>query len=349
VAIYRRTSTGQFELYEQSNLWAIGKLEWDLEGWLAENRQLLFPNDDVFIFGRQSHLGPAGTSDLLGFDDTGNLFVIELKGGMHGRQCIAQALDYVSEVADWEYSDFHTLWASYQERPGRTASDLRKAHEKFHRLTAPLAESEFNRTQYIVIVSGGPDEKAERIAGWLKSTDVPIYYSTFSVYQCARRASDFLIDVSPVEVAAGPRVFGNDFWLNSDEKHVPGSFPKMIKHGLACTYGPIEYGQKLQPLEQGSRIFLYVSKMGVAAEGIVKEPWSGKQSEKPLTLPKGGRKCPEYTVPVEWICVAKSREQAVAASEIRAMGHKLFIPTFFRISAQLAEKLAQRLKEKCGK
>ncbi len=349
MVIHRRTSTGQFELYEQSNLWAMGKLEWDLEGWLAENRQLLFPNDDVFIFGRQSHLGPAGISDLLGFDEMGNLFVIELKRGTHGRQCIVQALDYVSELADREYSDFQKLWRDYQEKLGRRASDLRKAHQKFHKLVAPIEESDFNRTQYIVIVSGGPDGKAERISGWLKSADVPIYYSTFSIYQGARRARDFLIDVSPVEVAPGPKPFNNDFWLNSDEKHVPGSFPKMIKHGLACTYGPIEYGQKLQPFEQGSRIFLYVSKMGVAAEGIVKESWSGKESDKPLTLPKGGRKCPEYCVPVEWTRVAKSPEQAVTASEIRAMGHKLFIPTSFRISAQLAEKLSERLKQKCGK
>jgi len=151
-----------------------------------------------------------------------------------------------------------------------------------------------------------------------------------------------------VPVGPAEKVYSNDFWLNSAERHVPGSFLKMTEHGRACTYGPIEYGRKLRPLEQGSRVFLYVSGMGVAAEGTVTGSWSGKESEKPVTLPEGGGKCPEYCVPVEWTRVAKSREQAVTASELRAMGHNLFVPTFFRISAELADKLSQRLKEKCG-
>lgn len=327
----------------------MGKLEWDLEGWLAQNGQLLFPNDDVFIFSRQPYLGPAGIPDLLGFDDAGSLFVIELKRGLHGRDSITQALDYASELADRTYSDFEELWRAYQGNTGGEAMKLSKAHQCFHQLADPLEDSVFNGSQYIVIVSEGADPTAERIAGWLENFEVPIYYSAFSIYQSSDRAGEFLIDVSPVEVPVGPaeKVYGNDFWLNSAEKHVRGSFLKMTQHGIACTYGPIEYGRKLRPLEKGSRVFLYVSGMGVVAEGKVREPWSGKENEKPLTLPESGGTGPEYYVPVQWTCVAGNREQAVTASELRDMGHNLFIPTFFRISAQLAEKLSERLKEKC--
>ena len=289
MAIFRRTPDGKFEQYEQTDLTSMGKLEWDLEDWLIDHRQLLFPNDDVFIFGRQSHVGSGGISDLLGFDFMGNLFIIELKRGTHGRQCIAQALDYVSELADWDYPQFQALWQQYQKQRELRPVELRHAHQEFHGLREPLAEPDFNSSQYIVIVSGGPDEKAKRISGWLQSADMPMYYSTFEIYQAAGRPDDLLIDVSPVEVAIESKgqVFDKDFWLNSDEKNVPGSYEYMLKHGLACTFGPIEYGQKLQPFEKGSRVFLYCSKVGIIAEGIVTEPWSGEANAQALTVPGG--------------------------------------------------------------
>ena len=349
MAIYRRTAKGKFEQYEETSLASLGKIERELEDWLVENRELLFPNDDIFIFGRQERVGQAGTVDLLGSDEEGNLFVIELKRGTHGRNTIAQALDYVSELASWEYPDFAKLWQDYQKKCGQKPTELRKAHQRFHKLSEPLAESDFNRSQYIVIVSAGPDEKAERIAGWLKGADVPIYYGFFTVYQCAERSKELLIDVLPVELPKEPagKNVGNDFWLNSCEKHQPGSWRKMIARGLACTYGPIRYGRKLEPVEKGSRVFLYVSRKGIVAEGIVTESWSGQENEKALTTRKRG--VPEYSARVAWVRHTAKTEQAVAAGEIRTMGHKLFVPTFFRISTQLAQRLSDRLKEKCGK
>ena len=346
MSIHRRTSDGRFELYEQSSLWAMGKLEWDLESWLAENRQLLFPNDNVFIFGRQSRLGEAGIPDLLGFDEMGNLFVIELKRGLHRRDCIAQALDYVSELADWTYPQFCRVWEKHRKQANQTAN-LSEAHRTFQGLEEPLDEADFNRAQYIVIVSAGPDDRASKISNWLKNANVPIYYTSFEMYQSAGGADEFLIDVSPVEVpvAAEDTVLGQDFWLNSAEKHVPGSWLKMMEHGVACTYGPIEYGRKLQPLDEDSRVFLYVSQRGVVAEGVVKQPWSGKSNDDRLTTVEG-TSMPEYSVRVHWHTIARERPQAVAAKEARAMGQKLFVPTLFRIDEGVAERLSKRLKEK---
>ena len=50
---------------------------------------------------------------------------------------------------------------------------------------------------------------------------------------------------------------------------------------------------------------------------------------------------------MDWKRVASSEEQAVTPSEIRALGHKLFVPTMFRIVPKLAQQLSARLAEKC--
>lgn len=346
MTVFRRTREGQFIPYKESDLATMNKLESELEEWLVENRDLLFPHDDVFVFARQPRLGQVRIADLLGLDDQGNVFVIELKRLGHGRDCIAQVLDYASEIASYDYAKLDQLWSQYRVSPPGQHRGLRSAHQEFHRLSSPLPEGHFNRSQLVVIVSCGRDEAAERVAGWLESSGVPIYYSSFSVHQSRDDAEEFLIDFSPVEIPIRPQeaVWESDFWLNSDEKHEPGSYKKMIEHGVACTYGPLSYGQKLQPLEKGARVFLYLSGTGIIAEGTVTEPWSGKPNEPPVTCDDES----EYSVSVDWTRFAENDEQAVTAAEIRELGHKLFLPTCFGISAGLAKRLSERLEEKCS-
>jgi hypothetical protein len=345
MAIFRRTREGQFIPYKESDLATMGKPESELEEWLVNNTDALFPHSRVFIFARQSHLGRVRIPDLLGLDEQGTIIVIELKRLGHGRDCVAQVLDYVSAVASYDYQQLNSLWTSYRGSAGEPHEELRSAHQKFHGLAVPLEERQFNTSQLAVVVSCGRDEVAEQISGWLENSGVPLYFSSFSVHQSPEDEEEFLIDFSPLELPVRPReaVWENDFWLNSDERHVPGSHKKMIEHGVACTYGPVSYGRKLQPLEQGARVFLYLSGTGIIAEGTVTEPWSGEANKQLVTCDEG----PEYSVRVDWSRFAGRPEQAVTAAEIRDMGHNLFVPTCFGLRAGFAKNLAKRLAEKC--
>ena len=344
LTIFRRNSDGEFIAYEETTLSSIGKLERDLENWLTKNSEFLFPHEGVFLFARQSSHQEAGVSDLLGLDERGDLFVVELKRGCYGRQAIAQALDYVSELERYGYDELQNLWRDTQTAiPNIEDAELSSAHKKFHRLSSPLVAEDFNRNQHIVLVSAGPDERAERIASWLESSGVPVYQSNFSVHQ-SENDEELLLDLTPVEVPTRKK-FGvkeDDYWLNSDEKHHPGSWAKMIEQEIACTYGPLSYGKKLQPLEVGSRIFLYLSGTGIVAEGEVTEPWSGEVNEQSVT----DDNVREYSVRVDWKRSVDSREQALSPSEIRDAGNELFVPTLFNLDVGVARRLSEEFAEK---
>ena len=71
----------------------------DLEKWIKDNPVIL--GQDILIIGEQVRT-KSGPLDLLGIDKSGDLVIIELKRDKLPREVIAQALDYVSDVASWD-------------------------------------------------------------------------------------------------------------------------------------------------------------------------------------------------------------------------------------------------------
>ena len=68
---------------------------YDLEPWLATNPAII--GNDIAIIGRQVST-KSGAIDLLGIDKTGNTVIIEIKRDELPRECLAQAIDYASDV-----------------------------------------------------------------------------------------------------------------------------------------------------------------------------------------------------------------------------------------------------------
>lgn len=69
-----------------------------LEDWIESNPDVL--GERLLIVGRQVQTRYGGIIDLLALDDEGRCVVIELKRGRTPRDIVAQALDYVSWVAE---------------------------------------------------------------------------------------------------------------------------------------------------------------------------------------------------------------------------------------------------------
>jgi len=111
----------------------------------------------------------------------------------------------------------------------------------------------------------------------------------------------------------------------------------MLRKGVVCTGGDTKYGRYLRRLHAGCRIFLYVNRIGVVAEGVVTSEWSGRANH-PAVVWKGQ----EYTVGVKWVRKA-TPEQAVSSNELSRLGLRQIRITLSRVEAGVADKISERL------
>ena len=82
----------------------------DLEQWIKSNQQIL--GDDIVVIGEQVSTS-SGPLDFLGIDSSGNTVIVELKRDKLPREALSQAIDYASDVSDWEIDRFREICSSY--------------------------------------------------------------------------------------------------------------------------------------------------------------------------------------------------------------------------------------------
>jgi len=121
----------------------------------------------------------------------------------------------------------------------------------------------------------------------------------------------------------------NYFWINSCEMYNPSAWKKMLDKNIACTYGPQEYGDKLNRLQIGDIVLLYLSGYGIIASGKVTRTM--KESTTPLTIPNPKKDDQEYTIGVEWN-IKGNENKYISPSEIKKIGHNIFIPTVMKLN-----------------
>lgn len=136
-----------------------GNVEKDFENWVKYNPVIL--SHDMVIIGEQVHT-KSGPLDLLGIDKSGNLIVIELKRERLPREALAQAVDYVSDVASWDLDKINEVCLKYTEQ---TLEDY--LNEKFG--DVDLENLTINGFQRILLVGFAVDESLERMIEWLSN------------------------------------------------------------------------------------------------------------------------------------------------------------------------------------
>lgn len=133
---------------------------YDLEPWLASNPEII--GTDVMIIGRQVRT-KSGPIDLLGLDSSGNTVIIEIKREGLPRECLAQAIDYASDVAEWTV-----------ERLGEVCVEYTKKilEESFYDAfpDADLENLNLNSSQRIVLVGFSIEASLERMIEWLSGS-----------------------------------------------------------------------------------------------------------------------------------------------------------------------------------
>lgn len=133
----------------------------DLEKWIKSNSQIL--GDDLLIIGEQIQT-KRGPLDFLGIDKSGNLIVIELKRDKLHREVLAQAIDYVSDVASW---DADRIDAECEKYTGKKLGEF--LIENFDLEEQSIDDLSINTFQKILLVGTAVDESLERMVEWLSN------------------------------------------------------------------------------------------------------------------------------------------------------------------------------------
>lgn len=139
----------------------------DLEKWIKSNSDIL--GEDILIIGEQV-MTKRGPLDFLGIDKSGNLIIIELKRDQLHREVLAQAIDYTSDIASWDFDKLNVECEKYTDK-----SILEGLSENFDLDDEALEEISINKFQKILLVGTGVDESLQRMVEWLSDNyDVSI-------------------------------------------------------------------------------------------------------------------------------------------------------------------------------
>jgi hypothetical protein len=127
------------------------RLEKDLENWIKTHPEIL--GENIIIIGEQVSTS-AGVIDFLGIDASGDLIIIELKRDKLGRDALAQAIDYASEVAYWTIEDIN-------EHIEKDLEDLLTDKN------LDLEDLSINENQKILLVGFSMEDHLQRMIEWL--------------------------------------------------------------------------------------------------------------------------------------------------------------------------------------
>lgn len=129
----------------------------DLEQWIKSNPSVL--GDDIALIGEQVPTS-SGPMDFLGVDSSGNIVVVELKRDKLPRVALVQAIDYASDVAEWDLDRFREICKSYT---GQTFEDY--FQQRFEGI--PIEDLAINQAQRLLLVGFAVEESLSRMIEWL--------------------------------------------------------------------------------------------------------------------------------------------------------------------------------------
>lgn len=129
----------------------------DLEKWIKSNPQIL--GEDIVIIGEQISTR-SGPLDFIGIDINGNAVIVELKRDMLPREALAQAIDYASDVANWEVDRFREICQKYSNK---SLEEL--LQERFDEIV--VDDLAINQSQRILLVGNSIEDSLSRMIEWL--------------------------------------------------------------------------------------------------------------------------------------------------------------------------------------
>jgi hypothetical protein len=141
----------------------------DLESWLASCKHQLFSRDVLWIM-RQDWAADNQRSDIVGLSNKGDLVIAELKRGVASQNTITQVLAYAAEYESKTPDQLGTLYYEHSQKTG-ASSLVEKAPSESDaqsRISNHVGENEVNKSQILVILAEGFDDRTLAICEYLR-------------------------------------------------------------------------------------------------------------------------------------------------------------------------------------
>ncbi len=317
----------------------VGLLEKNIEDFIAEHPETLFPNEEILVIAQS--ISYRNMADVLALDATGNLIIVEIKRDHSSRETVAQLLEYAAKMKDATYDELNDISQKYKKR---TTSDLYDAFKVFSD-DDYIEKEKLGRKQRIIIVAPDSDEGLQRIVTWLRSYGVPIEFVPFSIF-ADENGQPKIFDIKGVQDTPDSVVSSGTWkrhWIfNTNETHSPGAYEEMFKSNVAAIYGYENGPRNLQGSSVGDIILAYVNKKGLMAIGEVLddkvEPGEG------IFFDKAGQQLPdEYHIKVKW----NINVSPVTNGEAKKIGYNLPVRTVFGKlhNGEMAQRIVDELNK----
>jgi len=320
----------------------IGWQEIDLENLLGTHIDKLVRADQLFVIARERRRQEE--ADIMALDDSGTLFLFELKRWKSGEDNLLQVLRYGQRFGQYEYERLNNYFQSYRRRhsPSGDTLTLQEAHRQHFDLDSPLAKDMFNSRQRFVIVTNGLDTATWDAIEYWKGYDLPVEALVYRIYR-EEGSGRALIDFDPFgPIPSSPNI-GDEgiFVVNTNKTYDSNAFRDMLANDKAAAYEDRKYAITAVP--KGADICLYHTGVGVIAIGKAKDAY--------LTASYHGDPDGEFFVPCDFeykVDPERDPDKAVPAWEVNqefGTGHR-FRQTVFTLPSHFGQFIRKRLKER---
>ena len=243
--------------YIQKPASEIGIREKNIENWIADNPQLIFPNEEILTIGQS--ISGRSMADVLALDTSGNLIIIEIKRDWSNRKTIGQLLEYAAKFKDVSYERLAEEVKKYDKWEEGELYDkfLDFADDK------EFPREDIGKRQRVMIVAPDSDSGLKRIIDWLKDYGVPVEFVPFHIYTDKNNNPKLFMIDGVTSSPETPEVSDEQEWaghwiFNTNETNAPGAYKRMFENNVAAIYGYDDGLNILEGPEEGDKIMAYV-------------------------------------------------------------------------------------------
>jgi hypothetical protein len=236
-------------------------LEKHLEKLMADKLAgVLFEDNEMMpIFQERSRQPEA---DIYALNEKGDLIIFELKRKAAEKDAVYQALRYCETAAHWDFNTLQAKLATYRDDP---RIKLQEAHKVHFGLEHALDESDFNKSQHLLIVgTAGSDDLIRNVNYW-KSKGLSVNFIPYRVFRIGDE-DYFEFFSHPYDRHANP-AHAKGVIFDTNLSYNPESIWYMCEKDRVAAFGDIK--GTMHSLGKGDIVFLYHKGAGIIAAGEV--------------------------------------------------------------------------------
>jgi len=333
------SASSDIEKVKEVTLRSAGVKEKDLENIIAKKIDELVRTDQLMVIMQERSWQEE--PDLLAIDESGTLYIFELKRWECKSENLLQVLRYGQKFGRYSYDKLNSFYQRYAHAKGNELS-LSQAHKEYFELDVELGNSEFNKHQQFVVVTSGMDyDTWDAIAYWKDKglSILPLIYRVFEINH------ELYIDFDPYgPIPDAPREAESGLYVvNTNCAYMANAYKDMVLNKKASAYYSKKYS--IKNISAGNTVCLYHSGVGVIGIGKAKTDF--------IQADINGDTDAEYYVPIEFeylVDIEKDswRQNAVKAWEINSKfntSHR-FRQTVFQLPFEFSGFIKETLKER---